>query len=96
VQLVFVFTCRVSGQDYRLALVRPLEKARGVNANVKKVDKELSIYRWRIRARTRCEVIPLDSIVRGAVLLEDIKYSGNYFIKDTLDEDMFIRVKQLR
>jgi hypothetical protein len=37
-------------------------------------------------------VIPLDCIICGAVLVEDTKYSGDYFIIDTLDEDMFLRV----
>jgi hypothetical protein len=94
VQLVFVFVCQVGGQDYRLVLVQPLEKS--PRANVKKVDKDLSIFRWRVRARTRCEVIPLDSIVRGAVLVKDTDYAGDYFVIDTLDEDMYLRIRQLR
>ena len=89
-KLVFVFMCRVNQHDYRLALVQPLEKAHRPNARV--IDKHLSIYRWSIRARSRCEVIPLDCIVHGAVLVEDTKYSGDYFVIDTLDEDMFLRV----
>ena len=93
VQLVFTFICRVSGQDYRLALVQPLGKASRANANP--IDKSLSIRRWQIRARTRCEVIPLDCIVRGAVLVKDTEYTTDYFVMDTLDEDMFLRVKQL-
>ena len=43
----------------------------------------------------RCEVIPLDYIVRGAVLVGDTKYAGDYFVIDTLDADMFLRVKKL-
>jgi hypothetical protein len=41
-------------------------------------------------------VIPLDSIVRGAVLVKDTKYDGDYFLIDTLDEDMYLRVRKLR
>ena len=93
-QLVFIFVCRVGGWDYRLGLVQPLAKVS--RANTKKVDKELSIYRWQIRSRARCEVIPVDSIVCGAVLIKDTIYNGDYFIMDTLDEDMYLRVKQLR
>jgi len=89
-QLVFVFVCRVNKRDHRLALVQPLEKKSRVNT--KKTDKGLSICRWRIRARDRCEVIPISSIVRGAVLVEDTKFKGDYFVIDTLDEDMFVRV----
>ena len=93
-QLVFVFTCRVSEHDYRLAVVQPLEKSS--RAVVKSVDKELSIYRWQIRSRARCEVIPVDSIVCGAVLVNDPDYKSDYFVLDTLDGDMFLRMRMLR
>lgn len=92
-QLVFVFVCRVNEQNYRLALIQPLDKMS--RASTKTVDKGLSIYRWHIRARNRCEVIPLDHIVRGAVLVKDTKFSGDYFVIDTLDDDMYLRVKNL-
>ncbi|KAF9783985.1 hypothetical protein BJ322DRAFT_1007764 [Thelephora terrestris] len=91
-QLACIFVCRVGRHDYRLALIQALDKS--TRQNAKAVDKELSILRWHIRARSRCEVIPLDSIVRGAVLLEDIKNRGDYFVIDTLDGDMFLRLKQ--
>jgi hypothetical protein len=92
-QLVFVFVCRVNDCDYHLALVQPLEKQS--RTNTRSVDKSLSIFRWHIRARNRCEVIPLNCIVRGAVLMADPKYKGDYFVVDTLDEDMFLRVKYM-
>jgi len=90
-QLVFVFICQVNGHDYHLALIQPLEKV--TRPNTRSLDRGLSIFRWHIRARNRCEVIPLDCIVRGAVLVADTRYKGDYFIVDTLDEDMFLRVK---
>jgi hypothetical protein len=92
-QLVFVFICQVNGRDYHLALVQPLEKHS--RPATRRVDKNLSIYRWHIRARNRCEVIPLDHIVRGAVLVADTNYKGDFFVIDTLDEDMFLRVKNM-
>ena len=92
-QLVFIFICWVNGRDYRLALTQPLEKKS--RSNTRSLDKSLSIYRWNIRAQSRCEVINLDSIVRGAVLVEDPRYKGDYFVIDTLDEDMFLRVKKM-
>ena len=89
-RLVFVFVCRVNGHDYHLALVQTLEKK--TRPNTRNIDRSLSIFRWHIRARSRCEVVPLSSIVRGAVLLADAKYAGDYFVIDTLDDDMFLRV----
>ena len=91
-QLVFLFTCRVGASAYPLALVQALERnpRHGV---VRDTDKKLSISRWRIRARSRCEIISVQSIVRGAVLIPDTKYAGDYFVVNTIDADMFLRVK---
>jgi hypothetical protein len=93
-QLVFVFVCEVGGKGYPLALVQPLEKPTRP-PNVKKVDRELSISRWRAQPRTQCEVIPSRNIERGAVLVKDPTYSGDHFLIDTLDEDMYLRVWDL-
>jgi len=90
-RLVFIFVCQVNGHNHQLALIQPLEKKSRPNAN--SVDRSLSIYRWHLRDRSRCEVIEVGCIVRGAVLVEDTKYSGDYFVIDTLDEDMFLRVR---
>jgi len=92
-QLVFVFICRVSERDYHLVLIHPLDKIS--RDSTKRVDKGLSIHRWHTRARNKCEVIPLDCIVRGAVLVGDPRFRGDYFVIDTLDEDMFLRVKKI-
>lgn len=92
-RLVFVFVCHVNGHDYHLALTQPLEKKS--RATTRSVDRSLSIYRWHLRARTRCEVISLKRIIRGAVLVADTRYKGDYFVIDTLDADMFLRVKYM-
>ena len=91
-QLACIFVCQIGRRDYRLALIQALDKS--TQQNVKAADKELSILRWHIRARSRCEIVPLDSIVHGVVLLEDIKNSGDYSVIDTLDGDMFLQLKQ--
>ncbi len=91
-KLVFIFTCRVGTECYRLALVQPLEKAKRTG-RTGEIDKELSIHRWTLRSRTRCEVIPINSIVRGAVLVKDPEYAQDYFVIDMLDDDMFLQVK---
>jgi len=89
-QLVSIFVCCVNGHDYHLTLVQPL--AKNPRAPARSVDRHLSIYRWHIQPRNRCEVIPLERIVRGAVLIADTRYAGDYFVVDTLDADMFMRV----
>lgn len=90
-QLVLIFVCRFGMESYRLALVQPLDRMSQASS-VESVDNALSIHRWTIRHRNRCEVIPLDSIVRGAVLVKDPGHSYDYFVIDTLDEDMYLRV----
>ena len=94
VQLVFLFTCQVGASVYPLALIQALERHPRHGA-VRDTDKKLSIYRWNIRARSRCEIIPVRSIMRGAALIPDSKYAGDYFVVDTLDADMFLRVKAM-
>ena len=37
----------------------------------------------------------MNCIVRGAVLVADTKYVGDYFVIDMLDEDMFLRVNSM-
>lgn len=92
VQLVFLFTCHVGTSIHPLALVQALD-SRPRSRTVKDTDKKLSIYRWNLRARNRCEIIPIHSIVCGAVLIPDTRYAGDHFVVDTLDADMFLRIK---
>ena len=93
-RLVFLFTCQVSANVHALALVQTLESNRH-HGVVRDTDKKLSIYRWNIHARSRCEIIPVHSIVCGAVLISDTKYASDYFVVDTLNADMFLRVKAM-
>ena len=94
-RLVLIFTCRVDSYDYPLALVQMLEPG-SRNSEVRRVDKSLSIYRYHMQPRNRCEVIPLDWIVRGALFVADPKYAGDYFLIDTVDSDMYLRVMETR
>ena len=94
VHLVFLFTYQVGSSIHPLALVQALEK-HPRPGTTKGIDKKLSIHRWNIHARNRCEVIPMDHLIRGAVLVPDDKYAGDHLVIDTLDADMFLRVKAL-
>jgi hypothetical protein len=92
VRLVFLFTCKAGTSVHPLALVQALDR-HPRTGDVRNTDKKLSILRWNLRLRTRCEIVPVDSIVRGAVLIPDTKYAGDYFVVDTLDADMFLRAR---
>jgi len=91
-QLVFLFTYKVGTSVHPLALVQALDR-HPRDGLIKRIDKKLSIYRWNIRSRKRCEIIPVGWIVHGAVLISDPKYTGDHFVVDTLDADMFLRVR---
>lgn len=90
-QLVRVFTCRVGSNDYLLALVQVLDPGPW-DGETRRIDRSLSIHRWHMRNQSQCEVIPLRSVIRGALLVADPKYKGDYFVIDTVDNDMYLRV----
>jgi len=92
-RLIFVFVCHTKKCDYHLALVQPLEKK--LRSNTRSIDRSLSIYGWHPQARDRCSVIPVERIIRRAVLMPDAKFKGDHFVIDTLDADMFLRMKNM-
>ena len=57
------------------------------------MDRELGLC--RVRVKQRPEFIPLRSIVRGAVLYKDPGKVSDYLAVDTVDSDMFLRLKEL-
>jgi hypothetical protein len=94
-RLTLIFTCKVGSYNYPLALVQMLERGnRG--AEIKRIDKSLSIHRWHLQPRSQCQVIPLDNIIRGALLVADTEYKDDYFVVDTLDGDMYLRMMRMR
>jgi hypothetical protein len=94
-RLVCLFTCTVGARVHPLALVQTMDR-QPRSGPVRETDKKLSIYRWNLRARNRCELISVHTIVRGALLIPDAIYSGDHFVVDTIDADMFLRVKKMR
>ena len=93
-KLVCLFTYTIGKSVHPLALVQALDR-QPRSGDVRNIDKKLSIYRWNLRPRNRCEIISIHNIVRGALLIPDSIYSGDHFVVDTIDADMFLRVKQM-
>ncbi|KAI0091116.1 hypothetical protein BDY19DRAFT_991694 [Irpex rosettiformis] len=87
-KLVRVFAHQVNSKYYGLALVQPL------NATVthRAEDTELALCRVREKDRRQSVIIPIRSIIRGAVIVEDKRHRGEYTVVDTLDEDMYLRL----
>ena len=61
---------------------------------MRRKDKDLGIYRLQLRARGH-QIISLESVVRGALIVSDADKPEEYLVVDTVDTDMFLRMKQL-
>lgn len=92
VRLIYVFAVSVNEQVHPFALVQPLDSPRGVVSNK---DKALKFYRIRAKPRQASEFIPVRSIIRGALLAPDFSREGDYLVMDIVDEDMWLRLKQM-
>lgn len=82
---------------YAVALVQPFDDEVEVDATK---DFDLGLYRVRMRMRRQCEVVPIHRIIRGALIVKDIydetdPTKRTFFVMDTLDADIFERVKVL-
>ncbi|KAG2092632.1 uncharacterized protein F5147DRAFT_747990 [Suillus discolor] len=89
-RLLFVFECTLEDTALSLALIHPFDAPTGVRI---RKDKHLSIFRVRARPRAQAEFFSVRSIIRGAFLVPD--GSNDYIVVDTVDTDMFLRVKAL-
>ncbi|KIP05748.1 hypothetical protein PHLGIDRAFT_73799 [Phlebiopsis gigantea 11061_1 CR5-6] len=91
-QLEFVFTCYVHGKTVPLAMILPYDAPIGP---VLRKDKHLGLYRVRTPLPRKYEFVPVNSIVRGALLVEDLSTFGDCFVVDVTDTDMFLRMKKI-
>ena len=60
--------------------------------SLRRKDRDLGLYRLK---RQKYEIISLKSVVREAVLVRESENSDDYFVVDTIDADMFLRMKGL-
>ncbi|KAG1886830.1 uncharacterized protein F5891DRAFT_1132413 [Suillus fuscotomentosus] len=89
-RLLFVFECTLDNTVLSLALIHPFDAPTGVCIQK---DKHLNIFRVRAKLRAQAEFFSVRAIIRGALLVPD---GGNDFlVVDTVDTDMFLRVKAL-
>lgn len=92
-KLVFIFEYSFEGITEPLALVWPLDAPTGPRS---RKDKELGLIRVRAVPRVDCEFIPVQSIIRGAMLVDDPDAADEFFVVDVVDTDMFMRMKSYR
>lgn len=95
-KLIYIFTYTVGESQYPLALVQmldqPLDQCQTTSI---RIDRDLGFYRVWAKPRNSCEFIPIRSIVRGALLFDAFEGEGESLVVDTVDADMYLRVKQL-
>ncbi len=95
-QLLMLFSIVVKGKTYPIAYVQLLDEE---IAECEQVDKDLCLYRVRARPRSKSTFIPVGSIVCGALLYDvpndDYSEADEFFIVDTVDQDMFLRVPEI-
>ncbi|KAF9784401.1 hypothetical protein BJ322DRAFT_1194914 [Thelephora terrestris] len=90
-QLLCLFKIQAGTHSHSLALTRTYGLPPG---STRRKDRELGLYRVRVKSRPY-KIIAIESIVRGAVLVEDGDNPGDYFVVDTIDSDMFLRMTAL-
>jgi len=91
-RLLMLFKCTVNGVDYLIALVHPFDAPVGLRL---RKDKYLHFWHVRQRPAASSEFVFVQSIICGVLLVEDAGYPGTHIVIDTIDSDMFLRVKEL-
>ena len=89
--LLHLFEVTVGKQSHALAYVKSYCRPSGP---MRRKDKDLGLYRLQVKAK-QYEIIPLDSVVRGALLVPDSDNPDEYLVVDTIDGDMFLQMKNL-
>lgn len=94
-QLIFMFLIEIGDKSHPIAYVQPFDGYLGPR---RLKDKELNLYRVGRKPRTAAEFIPLESILRGALLIQDFEQGreNEYIVVDLIDGDLFLRIKEMQ
>ncbi|KAG2740943.1 hypothetical protein P692DRAFT_20752023 [Suillus brevipes Sb2] len=89
-RLLFLFECTVGKHTFPLALVHPYDAPTGIHL---RKDKNFNLFRVRARTRAHSQFFSVRSIIHGALLVPD--EPSNYLVVDTVDTDMFVRMREM-
>ena len=91
--LIFIFVIELHDIYCPIILVQPFDLYLGPRH---RKDEELGLFRLGIKSVS--EFIPLQSIVRGSLIIKDFseEREGEYIVVDVIDGDMFFRVKEMQ
>ena len=83
-----MLACNLAGRRYGIAYIQALDAPIGTCGQQKDID--LDLYRLHARQISQCKFIPVEAIVRGALVIKNPNERGEYFVVDTIDTDMFL------
>jgi len=92
-RLIYMFCCKVGGTELSLALIHPYDVGIGV---CHRQDLDLGLWQVQAKPQSSSEFIFVESIICGIALASDPEAVNDYFIMDTIDTDMFLRIKALQ
>jgi hypothetical protein len=93
-QLLFLFKVTIKGKEYSLALIHAFDDPIPVHEHSKK-DIDLGLFRLRAKPRRATEFIFIESIIRGALVVDGSEpgKANDKFVVDLIDTDMFLRLQ---
>ncbi|EIW77891.1 hypothetical protein CONPUDRAFT_157070 [Coniophora puteana RWD-64-598 SS2] len=103
VRLVFPFKFTIpelgaNCSPFHAVLVQPytgvVDSDKG--SRTRRTDTELGFLRVKAQPRSEAIVIPVASIIRGALLFPDFRRPDEFLVNDYIDGDMFLRMKDLK
>ena len=86
-RLQFMFEYTVGNEPLHLTLVTPFYIPPGEKCAI---DKDLRLIRLHARSVASSQIITLQSIIRGVLLVPDFTNDGNYFLCNYINGDMFL------
>lgn len=90
-RLLRLFKISIGAESHLLAYTQSYGRPPG---QVRRKDRDLGLYRVRKKANPY-EIISTESIIRGALLVQDSDNPDDHFVVDTIDADMFLRMQDL-
>ena len=96
-QLLFLFEIEVAGRRSQQALILPLDERLRYDRRLQESDRALRLTRVRARPREGSVVVTVESILRGALVVQDLEATqkDEYLVIEAVDEDLWWRMKDL-
>ncbi|KAF8836626.1 hypothetical protein BDN67DRAFT_910816, partial [Paxillus ammoniavirescens] len=92
IQLIFMFTCTPAIPDaidrsFEFALVQPYTARIGTQH---RLDRDFKLTCIKVLPRSSAIFIPVESVIRGALLYSDPEKRDEFLVVDHIDGDMFL------